>query len=184
MTLEDQLAALAEHGVALSGDVGVDDLLVSFPREEYEAQPFELILYMLGIESEREPGGRWISPRAWNLDMECIAGTGDYVHIARCLCRIAGQPDRLTDVEDTVDLDAGVASLSYSVNGHHRHHSVVVFGDWADPEVVARVMADIERDGFRFYAVDNGQSSVWYYLDPETAARLNGLSGGAFVLGP
>ena len=52
-------------------------------------------------------------------------------------------------------------------------------------------MADIERDGFRFYAKDNGQASIWHYLDDETASKLddetasklNALSGNALVLG-
>ncbi len=63
-------------------------------------------------------------------------------------------------------------------------HKVTVDNDWADPETLAKIMSDIERDGFRFYGKDNGQATIWYYLDFDTAQKLNALSNNALVLGP
>lgn len=184
MTLEQQLASLSELGLTLNDGVTTEDLLYSFGREEYENEPFDLILFVLGIEVEREPWGRNVCSRAWNLDMECIGETGDYVHIVKRLCEVAGQQNLITDIEDFVDLESGQAWLKYTVDGQARNYTVTVNSDWADPDTIAKIMTDIERDGFRFYAKDNGQASIWYYLDSATAAKLNKLSGNALVPGP
>ena len=184
MTLEEQLFALYELGLKLNDGVTVDDLLYSFDREDYENEPFDLILFVLGIQVEREPWGRWVSSCAWNFDMECIVETGDYVRIVQRLADIAGQSSRITNIEDYVDLDSVKAWLKYSVDGQPRNYAVTVNNDWADPETVARIMSDIERGGCRFYAKNNGQASIWYYLDSGTAMKLNALAGNALALGP
>lgn len=157
MKLEQQLEALSEIGLRLNDGVTVDDLFYSFDRRKYEMKPFDLILFVLGIEVEREPWGRWICSSVWNFDMECIADAGDYVQIVKRLCELAGQPNLMTDIEDFVDLETGQAWLQYSVAGEARHYPVHVNNDWADPDVVAKIMSYIERDGFRFYAKDNGR---------------------------
>lgn len=179
MTLEEQLAKLSDLGLKLNDGVAVDDLLYSFGREDFEQQPFDLILFVLGIEVEREPWGRAVCSRVWNFDTECIVETGDYVGIVKRLCQIAGQPDRLEDVSDFVDMDSGKAWLKYKVDGKQRNWTVEVNGDWADTMAVNYVMGDVERDGRRFYFKDNGQAMVLFYLDPPTAAELNRLSNNA-----
>ena len=57
MTLEEQIKELSALGLNLNDGVTVDDLLYSFDRNEYESEPFELILFVLGIEVERAPWG-------------------------------------------------------------------------------------------------------------------------------
>ena len=66
------------------------------------------------------------------------------------------------------------------MNGTERHWNVEICDDWADMLTVSYVMDDIQRDGRRFYCIDNGQSMVLYYLDAATVAELNRLSSGAF----
>ena len=44
--LETQIAALADAGLAMNADVTVDDLLHSFPREEYETGPWRCLLFI------------------------------------------------------------------------------------------------------------------------------------------
>ncbi len=183
ITLEEQLKTLAQLGLPLNEGISIDDLLYSQSRDVYEQEPFEFILYMLGCEVERSPWGREICPYAWHLDMECISGTGDYVHIVTQLCKVAGVPDLITDVQDFVDLDSQQAWLKYCIDGQPRHWEIEVDSDWADPLVVSYVMADIERDGRRFYAKNNGQDAIWFYLDEPTAQQLNQLSNDALTLG-
>lgn len=184
LSLEKQLDVIANLGLTLNEGVTVDDLLCSFDREDYESEPFDLILFVLGIEVEREPWGRSVCSRAWNLDMECIEGTGDYVQIVKRLCEVAGQPNLMTEIEDPVDLESGTAWLKYKIDGVAHNYTVRVNNDWADPDTIAKIMADIERDGFRFYAKDNGQASIWYYLDSDTAQKFNTLTNNALIVGP
>ena len=181
MTLEQQLAELARLGLELDHGIAIDDLLYSFEREAFEEEPFDLLLFVLGIEVEREPWGRPVCSRVWNFDLECIAATGDYVRIVERLCRVAGQPDRLREVSDFVDIDAGQAWLKYSVDGTGRHWPMEVNDDWADTRTLSHVMSDFETGSHRFYFKDNGQAIVLFYLDSETAAALNRLSNNALL---
>jgi hypothetical protein len=179
MTLEQQLAKLADLGLVLDDSITIDDILYSFDRNDYEKRPFDLILFVLGIEVERAPWGRPVWSRVWNFDTECINETGDYFRIVKRLCQMAGRPDCLKDVSDFVDLDAGKAWLKYKINGTERNWPVEVNDDWADSLTLNYVMGDIERDGGRFYFKDNGQASVLFYLDAGTAAELNRISKNA-----
>jgi hypothetical protein len=185
MTIEHQLAKLADLGFKLDLGITVDDILYSFGRKDYEKRPFDLILFVLGIEVERAPWGRPVCSRVWNFDMECIGSTGDYVRIVKRLCQVAGQLNCLNDVSDFVDIEGGKAWLKYKVNGTERNWPVEVSDDWADALTINYVMDDIERDGRRFYFKDNGQAMVLFYLDFQTAADLNRLSNNALkpVLG-
>jgi hypothetical protein len=179
MRLEEQLAKLAELGLKLNEGVTVDDLLYSFDRKAYEERPFDLLLFVLGIEVERAPWDRPVCSRAWNFDTECITTTGDYTRIVRRLCEVAGQPDYLKDVSDFVDLDAGKAWLKYEVDGTARNWPVEVDNDWADTLTLSYVMDDLQHDGRRFFSKDNGQAMVLFYLDSTTAAELNRISNNA-----
>ena len=179
VTLEQQLAKLAELGFKIEDGVSIDDLLYSFARKDYEERPFDLILFVLGIEVEREPWGRSICSRVWNFDRESINSPGDYVSIVKRLCQVAGQPDCLKDVSDFVDIEAGEAWLKYKADGTQRNWTVKVNDDWADMRTLSNVMKDIERDGYRFYFKDNGQAMVLFYLDSKKAAELNRLSNNA-----
>lgn len=178
MTLEQQLAKLADLGLKLDSGVTVDDILATFDREEYEEKPFDLILFALGMDVEFEPV-RPVCSRVWDFDTECIYSTGDYVRIVKRLCQVAAQPDCLTDISDFIDFDSGKAWLKYKVNGTERHWPVELDRDWADMRTLNYVMEDIERDGRRFYSKDNGQAMVLFYLDSQTAAELNRLSNNA-----
>lgn len=177
--LEHQLETLEQLGLTLNEGVTVDDLLYSFDRQEYEARPFDTILFMLGSEVERAPWGRNVCDRAWNFDVECIDDSGSYVTIVENLCRVAGALGRITDLDDFVDIENGEAWLKYTIDGKIRYYTITVDNDWADPETIIAVMEDIERDGKRFYGKDNGQASIWFYLDKDTAEKLNSLTGNA-----
>lgn len=181
MTLEEQLAALDAIGIKLNEGATVEDLLYSFDRSEYEKQPFDALLFMLGSEIERRPWGRYFSSVAWNFDAECIVEDGDYVRIVRRLAELTGRSDDLTDVADSVDLERGVATLRYTLAGTTRSLTPTVNDDWADADVVNAILSDFERDERYFYGIDNGQSTILYYLNESTASELRALTTDAVV---
>jgi hypothetical protein len=176
VTLEQQLARLAELGLPLDEGVTVEDLLFSFDRPSYEQRPFDLVLFVLGIEIEREPWGRPVCPRAWNFDTECIAQPGDYVEIVERLCRVAGRPGLLGDVRDHVDLEGGEGWIEYGPQGSRRRVEVAVDEDWADLHALGCIMEEIEEEDRRFYYADNGQAVVLYSLEPRAAEELGRLA--------
>jgi hypothetical protein len=175
MKLEMQIEKLAEIGLHLAEGITADDIVFSFPREEFEAKPFDLLLFSYGIEVEREPWGRPISTQVWNFDTECIVGTGSYVAIMEELRRITGQPERLTELNDFVHMDDRDAWLEYCIDGRRQRWDVDVIDDWADTLALSYVMDDIERDGFRFYFRDNGQAMILFYLDLPSVTALRAL---------
>lgn len=181
MKLEEQLQVLEEFGFTLEPGVSLDDLLYSFERQAYEAEPFDLIFFVMGIEIEREPWGRRFCKRIWNFDTECIEQTGDYVKIAQELCNVTGNRHALQAISDFVDLDGGTGWLKYKVGDVERYWDVEINDDWADPMVISYVMSDLEAVGGRFYGKDNGQASIICYLVEDDAARLNRLSSGAWL---
>lgn len=179
VSLEEQLRTLAALGLTLNPGITEEDLLCSYERAEIEANPYDTLLHLFGGESEREPWGRPICDRVWNMDAECIVETGDYSAIVGNLCRVAGMPDLVSGLEDFVDLENETAWLKYSVDGKQRHFTIPVNDDWADADTVSAIMRDIERDGKWFRGMDNGQATIWFYLDEPTAAKLNALIGNA-----
>lgn len=164
-------------GLPLAAGRTTDELLSTASREDYEAEPFEHLLLVFGLEVEEDPPGRWFCDRVWNFDTECIEGTGSYVAIAEQLLRISGRAHDVTGLRDHVDGDTGLAWLAYTVDGRERRWDVEVNEDWADLMVVSYLMDDLERDGSRFYAMDNGQAMVLLYLSDPPADRLNELAG-------
>lgn len=180
MPLEAQIAALAEAGLRLNDGVTIDDLLHSFPREEYEIGPWHCLLFMYGVEIEREPWGRYIGP-GWNFDMECINGRGSYVAIVQEFARLSGVA--VTDLSDTVDMDAPTGEVRYTIGGVAKTVPVEINNDWADPAAVTMIISDFEEagDGRSFWGADNGQATVVYYLTDDVAARVNALTGGLLV---
>lgn len=180
VSLEQQIAALRDAGLPLNPAVTVDDLLHSFPRAEFEGAPYGLLLFMYGVEIEREPSGRYISDYAWNFDHECIEGPGSYVFIVKEFARLTGIENLVTDVTDRVDMNAPAASVSYAVRGARRSFEMNIRNDWVDADGAAAIMHDIAGavgDGRRFWGADNGQATVLFFISDKTAAKVNALTG-------
>lgn len=181
-TLEQQVADLANAGLHLNKGIAIDDLLHSFPREEFESAPYTTLLFMFGIEIEREPWGRYFSNVAWNFDYECIEGPGSYVAIVKELARITGRAEVVSNVSDNVDIDAPTATVTYTIGGRQKSIEAEINNDWADPEAVQTIARDVETaigDGRTYWAADNGQAVILFFITPETAAKVNALKNGA-----
>lgn len=180
VSLEQQVDTLAGFGLPLNDGATIDDLLVEAGREEYECSPYDLIFYVYGSEFEhRSRGWQPICERVWDFDLEYIDDDGSYVEIVNNYCRVAGMPDLVSDVRDSVDIENGVAWLAYTIDGEERRYDIRVDDDWADPATVDKILKDIERNGKRFYSIDNGQGAIWFYFDDQTAAAIKRLGGKA-----
>lgn len=180
-TLEQQIEILKNLGIALNDDVTVDDFLNSFDRDAYETEPFDLILFVYGVEIESEPWGRRFSNNAWNFDVECIVDNGSYIEIVKNFALLSKHLDRVENIKDSVDFEKEEAWVSYSIDGVEKRYDAEFDNDWADPVTVISIMSDLTSDGYSFYAKDNGQASVWFYLDEKTAQKLNEYSNNALV---
>jgi hypothetical protein len=179
MKLEEQLAKLSEFGLPLNDGITIDDVLYSFDRESYEKDPFDLILFILGVDVEREPWDRHFCPRAWNFDTECICAEGDYSRIVRRLGEISGKTQAIDNITDRFSPSSKKNLIEYTINGARRRFDISVNGNWADMETLHKVMRDMETDDCHFYFKDNGQAMILYYLRDDHARELISLTNGA-----
>jgi len=179
--LDAQIAAFADAGINLAAGRSKAELLDSFGEEEFNNDPFALLLFVYGSEVESEPWGRYFSDQVWNFDLEFIQDDKSYVKITQRLALIAGVQDKMSDVSSRVDWDGETVSLNYTLGSIERAFTPKFDGDWADPATVTQIMADIvatTNDGKQFWVADNGQASVLVYLDETSAVALNALSDG------
>lgn len=179
--LEDQIRTLRDGGLVLAPGRTIDELLVSWPREDYEGDPYNLLLFMYGSEVEAAPWGRGFCERGWNFDMECLEQAGDYARAFEQIVRTTGQPQLVTDLTDDFHPDARAVEIRYAINGRRRVLKARVDNDWADPDAVTTFVKDVEAgigDDRRFWASDNGQSSVLFFITEAEAAKINGVCAG------
>lgn len=180
--LEKQIADFAAAGLTLAPERTVEDVLNVWPRQEYEKNPYECLLFTYAIEVEAEPRGRWFTGKGWNWDTECIGEAGSYVDILRNIERLTGQTV-FTSLSDTAEFAPnGTAEIIYAIKGGAERKQIVkIDHDWADVKAVTEILHDVERaidDGRRFWHGDNGQAILVYFISDQTANQLNALKSG------
>ncbi len=136
LTLERKLAILSESGLSLAPPFTVQDLLASWPRDEYEKSGFTMALVGLGM-TEEQPPWRDHCVNVWHFDTECIEDEGSYIRIAQRMTVMTQGALVIDNVQDKVDIEAGVASLSFDHAGKAVHLDLKVNDDWVDPAVLS-----------------------------------------------
>ncbi len=182
--LEAQIEALKDAGLQMEPGRSVSELLGSWPRADYENDPYNLILFMYGSEVEAEPWGRKFCQRGWNFDMECLSEAGDYARAFREIAGITGRPELVAELSDTFDLNAETCTITYTIKSRRTEIEARVDNDWADPAAVATFVRDLETaiaDERHFWAADNGQSSILFFLTDGEAAKINALRPGLLL---
>lgn len=182
--LDDQLDTLLRGGVSLAPGRTRDELIASAPEHRYQDAPFRLLLQVLGGEVEAEPWGRRFSHQVFTLDTECIEGDGSYARVVTQLARVAGVADRVTEVSDTVDIEAGVARLTYSAAGRRVTFEPAVQDNWIDPDALTQILGDIEPlipAGRGLWQIDEGQCVTYIGLSEGCAAQVNAAAPGLLV---
>ena len=179
-TLEWQLAELAKCGIRLAPDRKIEDLFYSCDREDYESDPFSVLLHVLGGEAENEVGnlGYRFSLDLFDIDTECIYGTGDYVNVIVPFAALAGDDLPITKVSDFVDLEAKQAWIKFELHGNTHHLGAEVNDDWCDPKVIDHFVAlakENRADDSIYIHIDNGQAFTAGYLTKKHFERLCAL---------
>jgi len=180
--LEKQIADFAAAGLTLSPGRTVEEVLSVWPREEYEKDPYQCLLFTYAIEVETEPRGRWFCKSGWNWDTECIFEPGSYVEVLRNIERLTGQEVFSALFDNAEPAASGMAEITYAIRGGEiKKAAVILSNDWADVQAVSGILLEIQDtigDGRQFYAGDNGQAVLVYFITADTAARLNKLKPG------
>jgi|SRR3989338_3951178 len=178
-TLEEQIQILAKCGICLNAGTTIDDLLAVFDRTEYEKNPFTMLMAVMGGEKEMKEG-EWMSDNVWHFDTECIEDHGDYTRIAQRLSVLAGSELPLQDIKDHVDIEAGVAWLSFKLDGHDYKWNAKVEDDWVDTEIINKfreLIVSRKTDKKFIYFSEGGQDCIICCLTTVQLHELNDLTG-------
>ncbi len=166
VAIQQQLETLGRCGIRPKDGIGINELLESFDREQYESDPYELLLVRLGGELEREPYPP-ISDDIWHLDTECIEDHGDYARVARRIQALAKGELPLMDIRDYVDVEAGEAWLAFTIGGREIKWGAKVNHDWLDTDML---------DNFRQLLAERGSKRRLTYYDLRGQDCLIGCS--------
>jgi hypothetical protein len=177
ITLDEQISNLTACGITLRSDISKDDLLISFDVSKYQKTPYELLLCCMGGEVEKEPFDRIISDNIWHFDAECIEDHGAYKSITERMRLIAGNDLPLMNVEDYIDVESGVAWLSFELDGKKIRWEAKVDNDWADPAIFSKFVELLRsRNVQKFFTYcDLGQDCLIGCWDKEKTEKINRL---------
>jgi hypothetical protein len=162
LTLEQKLEILAGCGLSLAPPFTAQDLLESWPREEFEKPGFTLPLIGLGITEERPPW-RNHCVNVWHLDSECIEDHRAYVRVAQRMAELTQGSIVIENARDQVGLEAGIANLDFECFGKPVHIDFKVNDDWIDTAVLShfvRMLAVSDPSKVFLYHDTRGQDCV------------------------
>ena len=131
--LVEQLHALAECGIRLSPDVTPELLAKRFSPEGSEKDSSRLLCVLgeeINVDPENDKRSGYFSDDIWHFDTECIEGDGSYAAIAERMSILAKGDLPLRNVEDDIDLEEGVAWLSFTLDGQRHKWPLKVDDDW------------------------------------------------------
>jgi hypothetical protein len=134
MTIEQKLHALAECGLKLKDQFGVQDLVESWGRKALDEPGYALTLVCLGM-TEEEPPWTPHCDNLWHFDTECIEDDGSYVRIAKRMEEMAQGSLLLSDLEDHVDIEQGDGWLRFTCHGQPVQINCTIQDDWVDAAV-------------------------------------------------
>lgn len=137
-SFEEQVATLENLGIRLRPGMTPESLLVSYGKDAYEEHPYELLLVVMGDYLEQDPFDQRLSDDIWHFDTEAIEDHGSYVAIAERIHELADGDLPLEAISDYVDIDEGVAWLSFRLNGEEYKWDLKVEDDWVDTDIFAK----------------------------------------------
>ncbi len=177
MMIEEKLDALAQCGLKLSDQFGVTDLVESWGREALDESGWNMTLVCLGM-TEEQPPWRPHCENLWHFDTECIEDDGSYVRIAKRLADMTLGSLPLSEIQDHVDIDAGVAWLQFECEGTPVRIECCVQDDWVDTSVFGHfvdLLATCDPNKLYVYYDLGGQDCIIGCLTRAQYAKLQNL---------
>ncbi|AOK89207.1 hypothetical protein AOU00_04850 [Paenibacillus polymyxa] len=172
---EDQLNKLSELGIFMSADLKKELLLEEFSRNEYEEDPYNLLLLNLGGEVEVNGEFINVSEEIWYLDTECIEDHGDY---ARIIIRLENMTKLdLNNITDYVDIQNGTAWVSFEYMNELIRWEMKVDDDWLDMEIFKKFNELIKTEqSMKLYISILDHGCLMGYFNKEQVIEINKLT--------
>jgi len=159
VSVETQLKELAAAGILLNGSL--EDLFLSFGREQLERKPYRALIEALGGEVECEPFAP-LCHKLWMCDFERIEDHGAYRDVLLRLEAMHGSG--MENITDFVDVSGEEAWVAFDHAAQSHRWTAKVYHDWLDPAILVAYDDWLRRANpdVRLYANlrDYGQSAL------------------------
>lgn len=182
---EEQFQNLQDCDIQLRLNFSVEALFEEWSKEEFEKEPYELLLIALGGETET---GHWewefLSDDIWHFDTECIEDHGDYIRIAQRMKDLSHGDLKLENIEDYVDVEEEIAWLEFDLNGEKYHWDLEVDNDWVDTEIFQMFIELLEKqktDKKYTYFDLRGQDCLIGCCTPQQLEKLRNVTELDFI---
>ncbi|PGM57355.1 hypothetical protein [Bacillus sp. AFS053548] len=181
VSFSEQLCELQKIGIELNPNLNEELILAEYSKEEFEREPYLLLLIELGSEMELNENYINCSNEIWHLDTECIEDTGDYVRIAERIKDLSKDYLNLKNIKDFVDVENQTASISFTLDEKDYCWKLEVNDDWIDEKIIVKFndLLEIKNTDKRVYILDlGGQDCLVGIYSKEQVKKLNNLLKG------
>ncbi len=164
------MAVLGSLGMSLSPGIGIDQLLITWSREQYENRPYDLLISMMGTMhpegAEEVEEGTPIGQSVLWFDTECLYDHGDYVRILKRVREISCGHLLLEEIRDYYDYETGVVWIEFELDRNKHRIEPRFNGDWFDMNVLARLSELLQRKcpemTLAFQEPEDQTATIWY----------------------
>ena len=176
-SVRQQFETLTALGLQLRSGVTLEDVLAEHDDEEYEENPYGLLLTMLartmGRDGEPDPDG--LATNVGALDLEFVEDSDAYEVPIRYLAAATGRRERLTEVSSDIDFENEEGTVSYVINGQRRTWDLEVQAEWADPTVLRYALDDLVSPDAGVASFNDSQTFGFVVVDPGQGKALQKL---------
>jgi len=184
--IEEQLRALAEFGIRPRHDDYPEWICHEWGKEAVESDPYNLMLYSLGGERERD-GGSWerLSDDIYSFDTECVEDEDVYTTTLERLAALSKGVFSIANAHSAVDHDGQKASVSFTHKGTNHQWSLKYDDDWFDRDVINRINRLLKENGSTkcFCTCSPDQNLIVVFESEDALEKLNRLATVPFRLG-
>lgn len=164
----------ADLGFTPRREITVDDIDFNF----YNGAAGFRLEHLSALLQLTDSDGTPLFERSFVFDPECVNSNDIYTQLLWQIADAAGTRHRFADVHSDLHFGPGfadnpVGELSYFLDGEVVHLDVAVEGDWADPEVIRRILEDATPQGHRWVWTGDYGVHVWVRDEhAEVVARI------------
>lgn len=174
VSLDHQLAKLAEFGVTFNEGIEPAIFLEEVSRDFFEEDPYLSLLICMGGEISKGDTFVDSSDHIWYFDTECIEDHGVYSEVIERLKKMTELDIR--NIKDCVDIDNGVVWVSFTFDNQQVKWDLQMDYDWLDVGIFEKFNDLIKnKSSKRIVVTSIDQSCLITYLTEEQLRGINRL---------
>ena len=183
--LEEQLRTLADLGIRPKHGDFIKWICDEWGKEAVESDPYNLMLFSLGRERERNGSWEHLSDDIYCFDTECVENEDIYQTILERLAILSKGVFNIANVHSVVNHDEQKASVSFTYNGTDHQWNLKYDDDWFDSDVINRINHLLKENGSANYFCTclPDQNLIVVFETQGTLEKLNRLTTVPFRLG-